>query len=359
MTWMTCSGCWRLLPTLGRSTRPVVISGALTMKMMSSTSITSMNGTMLISFIVRRRRPLPRLMVAAMSVHLGGVALQDVGELLDEGLQRDRAAVDLAREAVVGQHGRDRREQADGRRHQGLGDAWRDGGERDLGQVGQADEGVHDPPDRAEQADVGRDGTDGREEGQVAFHRIQLALEAGAHRAAGGVQQRAGVGHAALAQLQELAHAGRKDALQRRAVGAVAHRLVEVVEVFAAPELGLEGIVAALDLAQADQLAEDHAPARERHQQQAGDDELHREAGMQDQGDDGEVLVHADIAAATASGRRWGLRSWARTQPMRISPSHSSVSPRSARWCTTRLARPAGSGSTVMVSRSSSLAGAR
>ena len=35
---------------------PVVISGAVTMKMISSTSITSMNGTMLISFIERRRR---------------------------------------------------------------------------------------------------------------------------------------------------------------------------------------------------------------------------------------------------------------------------------------------------------------
>jgi hypothetical protein len=37
---------------------PVVISGAVTMKMISSTSITSMNGTMLISFIgaAARRR---------------------------------------------------------------------------------------------------------------------------------------------------------------------------------------------------------------------------------------------------------------------------------------------------------------
>jgi hypothetical protein len=46
------------LPTVGTSIMPVVISGAVTMKMISSTSITSMNGTMLISFIVRRRRRL-------------------------------------------------------------------------------------------------------------------------------------------------------------------------------------------------------------------------------------------------------------------------------------------------------------
>jgi hypothetical protein len=36
----------------------VVISGALTMKMINRTSITSMNGTILISLIERRRREL-------------------------------------------------------------------------------------------------------------------------------------------------------------------------------------------------------------------------------------------------------------------------------------------------------------
>src|SRR5262249_46195292 len=65
-TSITCSGRCLLLPTEGRSTSPVVMSGALTMKMMSSTSITSMNGTMLISLIVRRR-PLPRWLTAGMA----------------------------------------------------------------------------------------------------------------------------------------------------------------------------------------------------------------------------------------------------------------------------------------------------
>jgi hypothetical protein len=37
--------------------------GAVTMKMMSSTSITSMKGTMLISFIERRRLPVREAMV--------------------------------------------------------------------------------------------------------------------------------------------------------------------------------------------------------------------------------------------------------------------------------------------------------
>jgi hypothetical protein len=151
-----------LLPTLGRSTTPVVISGAVTMKMISSTSMTSMNGTMLISFIVRR--PRPRVTTAGIRLSdpppaaagAAGVALQDVGELLDEGLELDGDAVDVAREAVVGHHRRDGREQADGGGHQGLGDARRHGGQRHLLQVGQADEGMHDAPHGAEQADVGR-----------------------------------------------------------------------------------------------------------------------------------------------------------------------------------------------------------
>jgi hypothetical protein len=42
------------LPTLGRSIMLGAISGAVTMKMISSTSMTSMNGTMLISLMVRR-----------------------------------------------------------------------------------------------------------------------------------------------------------------------------------------------------------------------------------------------------------------------------------------------------------------
>src|SRR6218665_1830622 len=112
-TWITCSGCALLRPTLGRSTTPVVISGALTMKMISSTSITSMKGTMFISLMVRRREPrreeaTPGMGSVPRRAHRGlGVALQDVGELLDEGLHVDRDAVDVAREAVVGDHRRD------------------------------------------------------------------------------------------------------------------------------------------------------------------------------------------------------------------------------------------------------------
>jgi hypothetical protein len=45
------------LPTLGKSTMLGVIMGAVTMKIINNTSITSMKGTMLISLMVRRPRP--------------------------------------------------------------------------------------------------------------------------------------------------------------------------------------------------------------------------------------------------------------------------------------------------------------
>src|SRR6185312_3321238 len=111
------------------------ISGAVTMKMINSTSITSMNGTMLISLMVRRP-PRPREMTAGMANALlvargrlgAQVALQDVGELLDERLQFDRDTIDVVREPVVGHHRRNRGEQADGGGHQCLGNARRHGG---------------------------------------------------------------------------------------------------------------------------------------------------------------------------------------------------------------------------------------
>src|SRR4029077_2893636 len=97
------SGCLLALSTVGRLITLGVISGAVTMKMISSTSMTSMKGTMLISFIVRRPRPRgapPGISVTRRALR-PQVALQDVGDLLDEGFQLDGYAVDVAGEAVV------------------------------------------------------------------------------------------------------------------------------------------------------------------------------------------------------------------------------------------------------------------
>ena len=116
-----CTGVVSLLPTDGSSISPGLISGAVTMKMMSSTSITSMYGTTLIWLIdLRGRRivqPLP---------------LQDVRELLDERLVARREPVDVVRVAVVADDRGNGREKADGGGDQRFGDARRDVGERGL-----------------------------------------------------------------------------------------------------------------------------------------------------------------------------------------------------------------------------------
>src|SRR5690606_35251227 len=126
LSMITCTkrSGWRWAwPTLGREIWLGVISGAVTMKMISSTSMTSMNGTMLISFIVRRPRPRPASLAMVCGSSVGGgagrgagaqVALQDVGELFHKGFQAVGDAVDGVREAVVGHDGGDGGEQADG-----------------------------------------------------------------------------------------------------------------------------------------------------------------------------------------------------------------------------------------------------
>src|ERR1035437_487853 len=132
-----------------------VMRGAVTMKMISSTSITSMKGTMLISLMVRR--PRPRLttvaMVKLLSVSRGRlcahIALQDVGKLFDESLQLDRNAVNIACKAVVGNHCGNSGKQANSGCHQGLGDTRGHRGKRHLLHGSQPVESMHDAPDRA------------------------------------------------------------------------------------------------------------------------------------------------------------------------------------------------------------------
>src|SRR3989344_3205533 len=80
------------------------------------------------------------------------IALQDVGELFDEGLLVRGHAVDVTGKAVVGDHSGDGGKQADGGGHQGFGNARRHGGQRDLLHARKAGERVHDAPHGAKQA---------------------------------------------------------------------------------------------------------------------------------------------------------------------------------------------------------------
>src|SRR5688572_6765109 len=105
------------------------MSGAVTMKITSSTSMTSMYGTTLISFMSRR---VPRFWTSTRAPPLMHLPLEDVGELLHERIEPDRKPVHVAGEAVVRAHRRDRCEETHGGGDQRFGDTGRDGRERRL-----------------------------------------------------------------------------------------------------------------------------------------------------------------------------------------------------------------------------------
>src|SRR6478735_4038519 len=109
-----CS-CGCALPTVGKLMMDGETSGAVTMKMTSSTSITSIYGTTLMSDIARRELPrmLERVGPPAIADSLVRLTLQDVRELFDEGLEADRQTVDIVRVAVVCDHRRNRGKEAD------------------------------------------------------------------------------------------------------------------------------------------------------------------------------------------------------------------------------------------------------
>src|SRR6202789_130622 len=148
------SGARGFAPASGKSTlTPSLSSGAVIMKMISSTSITSMYGTTLISPIsLRRRRGL------GMGLRLGrarrAVALQNCRELFDEGVEPQPQGADLIGKPVVRNHRGNRREQADGRGDQRLGDTRRHRRQSGLLHITEIVEGAHDAPHGAEQAHV-------------------------------------------------------------------------------------------------------------------------------------------------------------------------------------------------------------
>src|SRR5450830_149055 len=226
---------------------------------------------------------------------LARLALQDVGEFLDEAFEADRQAVDVVRKTVVGNHGWNGSEQADGGSDQCFGNAGRDGGQGGLLYVGQAAEGIHDAPHGTEQADVGRDGTDGSEEGQVRFQCIHFTLEGSAHGAAGAVEHGADVQRFAWAirslALDEFAHAGVEDAGQRAALVAVAAgALVQRMQVAAGPEAAFKFDGLTARLAHRKHLAENIGPAGQGDQQQQGHDQLHDQVGIGDEREERKIL---------------------------------------------------------------------
>src|SRR4051794_1127652 len=207
--------CGAAPPTVGRLTMDGATSGAVTMKMTSSTSITSIYGTTLMSDIARRERP-PRMLEErepAIVDSLVRLALQDVRELFDEGLEADRQTVDVVRVAVIRDHRGNRGKEADRGGGQCLGDARRDVRKRGLLHVGESAKRIHDPPDGAEQTDIRADRTDRREKREVGLEHVHFTLERRTHCTTRAVENCARVVQAFLLALEKFAHAGFENSL--------------------------------------------------------------------------------------------------------------------------------------------------
>src|SRR5476649_786119 len=239
-----CS-CGAALPTVGRLMMEGETSGAVTMKMTSSTSITSMYGTTLMSDMARLELPrmLERIGPPAILNSLVSLTLQDVRELFDKRFEADGEAVDIVCVAVVRHHRRNRREQADCRSHKRLGNTRRHVRKRCLLYVSEAAERIHDPPHSAEQTNIRTDRTHGSEKREVHFEHIHFTLERGAHRTAGAVERGRRIVHAALLALQELTHARLEDPFQcTDGMAVVGRALIKRLQVATRPEIAFEAL---------------------------------------------------------------------------------------------------------------------
>src|SRR5690606_29999224 len=188
-----CSTGWAV--TWGTLMRIEWLSrGAVMMKITSSTSITSINGTMLISDMVvpgPLESKLPNAMsgspVAGQADGPAVALVAAVGHLLaggQEGEQVVRKSVELrqidpvdAHEGVVGQHGGNGDRQAQPGHDQRL--AHRAGDAVDGDAIGHADaqQGVVHPPHRAEQAHERRGRPHGRQHRQAVFQASGFLID--------------------------------------------------------------------------------------------------------------------------------------------------------------------------------------
>src|SRR5262245_21864532 len=168
-----CGSAFEAGTSRGMST---VASGAATMKMMSRTRITSMNGVTLISCTSSRVSVSCSLAATCLGPHRVR-ALRQIHITTDELRYRGGRVADQrpvaggrARQHVVDDHRGNSREKPHAGGEKRFGNAGRH--YREIGglRLGDADEAVHHPPHRAEQADEGGGGADCRENAGAARH---------------------------------------------------------------------------------------------------------------------------------------------------------------------------------------------
>src|SRR5690606_2113391 len=178
-------GCgW--LEDAGRFTfTSTVASGAATIKIISRTSMTSINGVTLISCIspLSSRFSLRRIAIQSTYAQFGrrmyrfngaGVQVQ-IAALQQQNLrgnvtQCGFVTANHAREDVIDNNRRDSGNQTDSRGQQRFCDTRRDDRKVSGLRLGDTDKAVHDAPDGTEQADERGDGADSRQVAVTAAH---------------------------------------------------------------------------------------------------------------------------------------------------------------------------------------------
>src|SRR5580704_5948219 len=175
--------CGRLMGT------PTVSSGADTMKMMSSTSMTSTNGVTLISLMTGRRRRPPLPLDAASitppamvpSPALVDLPRQDRRELVGEPLQPLGLLVHLGGELIIENSRRNGGNEANCGCKQRLRDARRHHRQRGVLRRRDRLEAGHDAGHGAEQPDEGTGRADRRQHQEAALHVLDLPRNGDIH----------------------------------------------------------------------------------------------------------------------------------------------------------------------------------
>ncbi|MNY06602.1 hypothetical protein D3C86_1393640 [compost metagenome] len=107
--------------------------------------------------------------------------MQDRLEFIGEGVVTAQQGFAASSKTVVSDNGWNGSEQTDRGGNQCLSDAWGNSGQGRLLGTRQTAEGVHDAPDRTEQADVRAHGTDGGQEWQALLKLFFFAGNGNAH----------------------------------------------------------------------------------------------------------------------------------------------------------------------------------
>ena len=209
--------------------------------------------------------------------------------------------------AVIGDHRRNRCEQADGRGDQRLGNARRHLREGGLAHIGEAAEGIHDAPHGAEQADIGTDRSYRRKAREMRFEGVDFALIRGAHCPSRAVE-RYRRGAALLAMLGVFAKAQAEDLLEARAGTRLPGALVQGIQVAAFPELLFEPVGLARRSFELEELQKNLRPRPDRQSDEQGQDGLNDDGSLGDEGEKRQVgmYVHACCWRRASKGR--GIR---------------------------------------------------